>query len=51
MLMEGGGKEGQVERGRGWYLTIRQMVAVWVGREVMDAREQKIKIRKIQDLL
>lgn len=48
--MEGGGKEGQVEEGRGWYLTIRQMVAVWVGRDVMEAREHKIKIRKIQDL-
>ena len=48
--MEGGGKEGQVEGGRGWYLTIRQMVAVWVGRDVMEAREHKIKIRKIQDL-
>ena len=48
--MEGGGKDGQVERGRGWYLTIRQMAAVWVGRDVMDAREQKIKSRKIQDL-
>lgn len=47
--MEGGGKEGQVE-GEGWYLTIRQMVAVWVGRDVMEAREHKIKIRKIQDL-
>lgn len=50
-LLNGGSGERKGRwRGRGWYLTIRQMVAVWVGRDVMEAREHKIKIRKIQDL-